>query len=250
MPEIEIEAIVTGSRPMDAYGGVRLDDAVLDRIARDLKTGDVPMFIGHDIRRRLNATVLDSDVRETHDGFKEVWVRFRVEATEWHEFEHELADKSAPGGFSFACSEPLLAFEGVNDAAGQVELAADASHWSDDDLRDAAQALRSIGSVTVARRYEFAFEPGAVVVLELVVWPLAISVIGSALYEALKRFVRPDKPTIFQFRVEREGSAVDARLETDDEEALHNAIEAFDQLINPGELLVWDEELGRWRPLN
>jgi hypothetical protein len=65
----------------------------------------------------------------------------------------------------------------------------------------------------------------------------------------LKRFLRPERPTIFHFRVERDDGLVEARLETQDEETVRSAIAAVAQLAQPAKRFVWDIESGEWKML-
>jgi hypothetical protein len=75
-------------------------------------------------------------------------------------------------------------------------------------------------------------------------------VITNALYDGLKRFLRPGKSTIFQFYVERKDkSEVTAWLETDDPDVLRHVISAFDRLVNPNQLNEWDEHEQMWKQL-
>jgi hypothetical protein len=93
-------------------------------------------------------------------------------------------------------------------------------------LLTAANELRAVGSVSVGRRYQFALEPLAVVVLTLVLAPILTGLVTNALYDGLKRFLHPGKPTVFQFHVERENKdIVAARLETDDPDVLSSRIQ-------------------------
>jgi hypothetical protein len=248
---VEVEAIVATSHPVSAYGGIQLDESVLHDIAEAIRSGSLPMLIGHDIRRPLNPTVLDAQVRQRPDGYKEVRIRFSVDADAWAQFEQELAASGAPGGFSFAFSEPIADLPPLaSELVAPVAIEADASHWSDEDLLAAAEDLRAIGPVHVGRRYQFAFEPLAVVVLTLVVAPIVTGLIANAISDGLKRFLRRGQRTIFQFRVEREdGSSVDARLETDDPEALQHAIGALNQLVNTDQLNEWNEKQQIWEQL-
>ena len=209
------------------------------------------MLIGHDIRRPLNPSILDVQVRQRPEGYKEVWIRFSVDADAWTQFEEERAASGAPGGFSFAFSEPIADLPPLaKESVAPVAIEADASHWSDEDLLAAAEDLRAIGPVHVGRRYQFAFEPLAVVVLTLIVVPIVTGLITNALYDGLKRFLRRGQRTIFQFRVEREdGSSVDARLETDDPEVLRQAMGAFNQLVSADQLNEWNEDEQTWEDI-
>ena len=245
-----VEAIVTGSRPFPAYGGgVQLGDAVLEELAAALRAGQLPVFINHDIRRPMDAKILDAEVRPTADGFKEVWVRIDVDAGQWDAFDQQRIAAGAPGGFSFSAAQPVRVLDGLPSASTEViELAADASHWPDEVLLAAAEDLRQIGTVDVGRRFAFAYDPAAVVVISIAL-NLVLTVVGNALYDALKRFLFTDRPTIFHFRVERGDELVEARLETSASDTLRQAVDAFDELVNPGRLFVWDEESGEWKPL-
>ncbi len=248
---VEVDAIIATDQPLPAYGGIRVDESVLHDIAEAIRSGSLPMLIGHDIRRPLNPNILDAQVRERQDGYKEVWIRFTVEADAWAQFEEELAVSGAPGGFSFAISEPIADLSALADEpATPVALEADASHWSDENLLAAAEDLRALGSVHVGRRYQFAFEPLAVVILTIGLTPILTGLITNALYDGLKRFLRPERRTIFQFHVEREnGSVVNARLETDDPEVLRHAISAFDRLVNTSQLNEWNDLEQAWKQL-
>jgi len=247
---VEVEAIVATSHPIPAYGGVQLGENVLQEMAGALRSGRLPMLAQHDLRRAINAVVLDARVRHRSDGYKELRARFRVDGEQWAKFEQERLAAGAPGGFSFSCSEPFAALQPLNGAPPEpgVALAADASHWSDADPLAAAEELRRIGGVEVGRRHEFAHDPNAVVVLELTA-SLITGVLGNAIFEALKRFLRRDKPTTFHFHVEEGGRTVDGRIETDDADALRRAIASFDQLVNPPMLYLWDDEEGQWNPM-
>lgn len=251
--QVEVEAIVTTSQPISAYGGIQLDESVLHDIAEAIRSGSLPMLIGHDIRRPLNPSILDVQVRQRPDGYKEVWIRFSVNADTWAQFEEERAASGAPGGFSFAFSEPVADLPSLaKESVDPVAIEADASHWSDEDLLAAAEDLRAIGPVHVGRRYQFAFEPLAVVVvvLTMIVAPIVTGLITNALYDSLKRFLRRGQRTIFQFRVEREdGSNIDASLETDDLEVLRHAIGAFNQLVNSDQLTEWNEDEQIWEDI-
>jgi hypothetical protein len=138
----------------------------------------------------------------------------------------------------------------TGDSVTSVAIEADASHWSDADLLAAAHDLQSIGPVRVGRRYQFAFEPLAVVVLTLGLVPILTGLATNAIYDGLKRFLGQGRRTIFQFRIEREdGRDVDARLETDDPEVLRHAIQAFDRLAHPEQLNEWDDRERAWKQL-
>jgi hypothetical protein len=245
----EVETVLATSQPLPAYGGVRIGDRTLQQIVEKIKAGDTPMVLDHDLRRPLDATLLDAWIRKRPDGYSDIWIRFDVDAEQWTNWEGELAEKGAPGGFSFAAAEPLTTVSGQEGAIGEFDLAADAAYWSDDYLMEAAQQLRRFGRVYLNRRYEFKHDPTPVVVLYLILRDLGIEVVADAIYDALKGFLLPNRPTVFTFRVVRETETVEARLETRDPVALRNAVESFDRLVNPDVLEVWDADTDEWKPV-
>lgn len=100
--QVEVSAVVASSHPLSVYGGIQVDETVLYDLAEAIRSGSFPMLIGHDIRRPLNSTILDSQVRQRSDGYKEVWIKFTVDAEPWAQFADEIAAVGAPGGFSYA----------------------------------------------------------------------------------------------------------------------------------------------------
>ncbi len=203
--------IVATSEPFEAYGEViELGDQVLEELAAGLRTGAMNSLWQHDIRRPAAFQILDAGVRERADGEREVWALADVDADEWAEYQAGLKAAGAPGGMSFSGSEPLGELSSLTpDGAVSLKLSADRGHWTDDEILEAAEELRPLGSVSVGRRFEFAHDPRAVVDLWLA-WknvgePLVLGVAGNVLYAALRRFLRRDKPTIFHVTVE-EGS--------------------------------------------
>jgi hypothetical protein len=247
---VEVEGIIATSHRISAYGGVYLADSVLEEMADALRSGRLPMLAQHDLRRPMDAVVLEACVRKRSDGYKEVWARFCVDEERWATLDADRIAAGAPGGFSFSCSEPLVVLEPLDPVAPvrPISISADASHWSDDDILTAAESLRPVGPVNVGRRYEFAQDPGCVVALGVVA-SVAIGVASNAIYDALKRFLRPGKPTIFHFHVEEGDRLIDARLETDDVNVLQNAVAAFEQVVASPKVVVWDDEDGRWKPM-
>jgi hypothetical protein len=87
-------------------------------------------------------------------------------------------------------------------------------------------------------------------ILTIVVIPILTNLVSSALYERLRKSLHRGQRTTFQFQIIRDnGSIVDARLETDDCEALRHAIGALQRLANPVQLYEWDDVAWDWNPL-
>jgi hypothetical protein len=245
----EVETVLATSQPVPAYGGIRIDDRALQQIVETIRAGRTPMLLDHDLRQPFDATIVDAGIRKRPDGYSEVWIRLDVDSEQWTRWRAELAERAAPGGFSFSVAEPLTTVSGQEGATGEFDLAADAAYWSDADLLAAAEQLRRVGHVRLNRRYAFHHDPTPVVAFYLILRDLGIDIVADAVYDALKRFLLPDRPTVFEFRVVRETETVEARLETSDRVALRNAVESFDRLVNPGGLEVWDVDANEWKPL-
>lgn len=83
MGELVVEMILATSHPMEAYGGIVLTRSALEDMARQLRSNNVPMMVGHDPRQPIQATVLEATVRGRDDGFAEVWARVVVDEDQW-----------------------------------------------------------------------------------------------------------------------------------------------------------------------
>lgn len=244
--QVEVEAIIATSHPVEKYGGVQLADSVLDQIAGALRAGELPMLIGHDLRRPLTSRVLDAAVRERPDGFKEVWARIVVDRRSWEEYERDRDAAGAPGGFSFSATEPLRALPAANPAeTSEIMLAGDAAHWTDAELIGAAEDFAGLGCVAVARRYQFAQGPEAVLVLQVAL-PILTSIVGTAAYEALKKLWRKHPTTVLHLHVEDDGREVVAHLETTDPSGLDAAVRSIESALQSRpDVLFWDGK--RWQ---
>lgn len=159
-----VSAVLATTHPIGAYGGIQLGKNVLEQLAEALQTGTLPMVFNHDLRRRMDISNVTAGVRERPDGQWEAWADFDVPVSDWARFQHELSEFGAPGGMSFKCST-LLARRGDSPV---VRIAADAHHFTDEDLLQAGQVLASHVSVEVERLYSFSFVPPALVIVHLV----------------------------------------------------------------------------------
>ena len=255
MGMVQVDAVITtGERTPTAYGIVQLEEPLLQQIAAAVRDGSMPLWMNHGVRDRWRARVIDSGVRTRADGVREVWACLEVDEADWERWQSMLRGTGAPGGMSFSMSTPQGWLDAESASAPlRFDLAADAFHWDDDVRLDAGSALRAAGDVEIGQRYSFALEPPAIVSLT-VAWkdvfePILLSIAASCIFEGLRRFMKPDKPTTFHFKVERRDQSVHGHLETDDQEVLRRAIEALEQIaISPSSILEWDEAQEAWRP--
>jgi hypothetical protein len=252
MTYVEVAAIIATDDPMTAYGGIRLTRPALEKVAEALKNGKLRPGWHHDPRIPATFTVIDSGLRETPEGGLQVWATLRVERSEWDEFQSGLPD-GALGGMSITFTERITHIDtALADNAVSFQIAADAQHWTDEEIVTAGETIAAVGSVDIERRYELAIDPNAVaylgVVFTQVVLPTLDGVLGAAIYDAMKRFLRPNgDKTIFHFEVELPDRKAMGYVETHDPEVLKRAMDSFDRLAaQQAELSVWDEDAERW----
>ena len=207
MKYVEVDAVVATDGPTTTYG-IRLTRPALERVAEALANGELKPGWHHDPRIRADFEILDSGLRETPEGGTEVWAKLRVEQSEWDEFQAGLPE-GAPGGMSISFTTGITHLDTQSEeSAGSFQVAADAFHWTDEDIVAAAEFLAAVASVNVKRRYELSIDPNAVVYLGMVftevILPTLTGVLGAAIYDAMKRFLRPSSDkTIFHFEVEQ-----------------------------------------------
>jgi hypothetical protein len=184
---VRVRARIATTHPIAAYGGIRLGDSILHDMAKAIRTGAIPMHIGHDIRRPLMVSNVDAGVEQLKDGYLAAWAEFDVDADAWAEYEAERDAVGAPGGMSFSATETIPG--SVPTIEAMTAVAADASHFDDTTILRAARELEPIGTAPAGRLYQFAFTPEAKVILDLVASVLAARaprIITTALYDASK----------------------------------------------------------------
>ncbi len=236
MGRVTVEAVLTTTHPVEAYGGIQLSRKVLVDLADAVRDGKMPLQWNHDLRRPFDAIVLETGVREREDGFEEAWALLEVEEQAWAEWQAQLRELNAPGGMSFSLGTPLRTIDGIGETDLPLLISADAAHFSDEVILEAAQKVAALGPTSASRYYQFAFEPTAKVVLEYGAALLAAvppGLLANYLFEMVKPFLRlpsrSGKPTTFEFHVsEAAGTrSVAAHLETASEDVAKQAIEAF-----------------------
>lgn len=173
-----------------AYGGIKLGKGVMHQLAEALRNGSIPMHLNHDATRPLAVSNVESGVEQLDDGEWAAWAEFDVDSDEWSAWQDELAEKGAAGGMSFSFHEPV-----VDATSPEVLVFADAHHFRDDDLRQAALTFSELGLRSSASRlYQFSFIPEALVVLELTAGALGSlgpNIAASYIYDCLKTFMAP-----------------------------------------------------------
>jgi len=245
---ITITCHVTTSHPIEAYGGVKLSDIVLEQIAERLRGGLIPMINQHDPMHPIDCRCLRAQVVELSDGFKAVEADFEVDAEAWAAVEAEWAAVGAPGGFSFSCAEW---FDTAMEAS--LKLAADPHYFSDADIKKAAEIMSSAGTVKAGRLYQFAAVPPPHIVVDLgaVLTTIPVSVLGSAIYDGLKYLLlrvihRKDEPAV-ETQIDFHTDSQTLQIRSSDAEVLKHALDRIgDAIESRNGLLAWREEDGDW----
>lgn len=181
-----------------AYGGIRLAPEVLESMAQSLRSQSVPMRLFHDAGQPIEVENVNAKVRQRPDGEHELWVEFDVEEEGWARYEAERDAQNAPGGLSFTFAEPIAQLtSGARPGLDSIEIAADAHHFSDNEILAAAREFTNAGNVQVSRLYQFSAVPAALVLIQFTFQELAQippGIISAWLYDALQHFRRPGQP--------------------------------------------------------
>jgi hypothetical protein len=80
-----------------------------------------------------------------------------------------------------------------------------------------------------------------------VVVPIIVGLVTNAIYDRLKKCLRPGRRIRFQFCIEGNlQKPIDAILETDDHEELWLALSALNRACEPGGFYEWDDLRQDW----
>jgi hypothetical protein len=120
------------------------------------------MRLFHDAREPLRVENVDAEIRQRPDGEYQLWVEFDVEEEGWARYEAEREARGAPGGLSLTITATIgqLTSE-AKPGLASIMVAADAHHFSDDEILAAANEFADAGNVTASRLYQFSAVPDA-----------------------------------------------------------------------------------------
>jgi hypothetical protein len=237
--------IVTAHRLDTAYGPVRVPEDQMAGLVARLREGNVITQAQHDARLPMTLELVSAEVRPTDDGTLGVWVEVEVDEDEWERGGGDLLE-----GWSVTLAQPFLREEA--EGAPHLELNADAAHFADEDIEAAARELKQHFSVAAGRIYQFSVVPPPNVYLSAsldVLRDLVIGVAAAALYGGLRHLLRPRhaERSIFTFKFRDGDKEVSARIETNSEEALRQAIDKMPELADsPEHYHSYDEDQGEW----
>jgi hypothetical protein len=220
---------------------------------RSLKAGTVQSRLFHDSRRPLHVENVEASIEQRPDGEYALWVEFDADEDRWAEYEAERDAQGGPGGLSFTLTETFDDLQGRGEpTAVSVVVAADAGHFSDQQIRAAADALADVGPVKASRLYQFAAGPTALALIQFLVQEgaqIPPGVFAAWLYDALRR-LRPEggTPTVdLQLIEDGTGRQVLGHIPAQtDPEVAKRAIEAWESVSNRTGTYEWTPDEG-WR---
>lgn len=220
---------------------------------QSLKAGKVQSRLFHDSRRPLHVENVEAGIEQRRDGEHVLWVEFDADEDRWAEYEAERDARGGPGGLSFTLTETFDDLRGRGEPTSvSVVVAADAGHFSDQQIRAAARALADVGPVKASRLYQFAVEPTALALIQFLVQEgaqIPPGVFAAWLYDALRR-LRPGggTPAVdLQLIEDGTGRQVLGHIpaQTDPDVAIR-AIKAWESVANQTGTYEWTPDEG-WR---
>jgi hypothetical protein len=255
MATVRIRARVTTTHPVAAYGGIQLSEDVVRDIAAAIASGDMPMLFNHDLSRPMHTSNVVAGVEPTEDGYLAAWAEFDVEQSAWEAFEAERDALGAPGGMSFAAASPIPDHEELEES--DILIAADAAHFSDEEILVGERKLSALGKAHGSRYYQFAVIPDSKVVFDFTIAVLggvSLNVLAAILYDTAKSFLKPRRATIFNLAVKqgRGGRrSLKLHLAADGPEALRVAMERAAEVLKSGAqgTYAYDPEGSTFKPL-
>lgn len=246
------------SHPVAKYGGVRMAPQALQQMADALNSGQIPMLVEHDPRRRLRTRNLSAAVVDLPDG--ERGVRFTALV-----HPDDVALMQGIRGMSFSTSDLIGSVEGPNPERGTMELRADAAAFSDPVIARACEQMCAAGHTYGYRLMQFAGPDEARIVLDIaysIVVVLGPGLATSAVYDGLRYLFRNrskgsgDDPVHLELATSVRGGEVKAVIQTSDPDVARAALAAYSDAVRalasmpPDErpVLDWDAQGRAWLP--
>lgn len=243
----QVRGRVATTHPLSVYGGIVLAEGALQSMAEQLRLGNMPMNFNHNIDQPISAVVLDAGTERMDDGHIAVWVEFDVPEEEWDVVTRELAAAGAPGGFSFT---GMTNFAGPSDAV--ITLAADAHHFSQQQIRDAADVFPDDYTVRLAKAYQFSSVPDASVYLSFAVSVAAeipAHLLAELIMDSCKKLFKRDASNVYNLSIHCRPGELKAkvRIATDDPDAFTVAVKAASETLKAAALVEVSSEVEPYR---
>lgn len=189
MARRRIRARVATTHPLPAYGGIRLAESAIRQLADQLATGSVRTTFQHDSVRPVNCINVTAGIEKTEDGEFAAWIECDVDEDQWQLYDKECQAAGTPGGWSFSTVEP---FASRGQQPYDMEIAADASYFSDDLLLTAAgESFPGELTITLGRLYQFSWIPDPKILVgiaQAALTSIPANLLSSYLYDLARKF--------------------------------------------------------------
>ena len=251
---IEIQARILTTHRVEKYGGIRFGREALEDAAEQINSGSsgMSLTVDHDASRRVRQRNERASVVALDDGEYALDLTAEVVESDWREAD-------GMQGMSVAHHEPLGSVDGPFPSNKHIELSAEASAWTADEIATACEHMSLVAPVDGFELMQFARHSNRRVVVrlprDLVVQTTAgllVVAISNGVIALVGSGEDHASSTRIEFVVETPDGRLTAVLDTSDRQIVQQAITAFAKTVGgseagvPSGLLTWDSELGRW----
>lgn len=254
------------SEPIEAYGGIRIPTEMLETLAQQVNTGEIPWHLDHNLSKPVRIRAFKAFVEGRDDGIHALKFHAEIHEGDVHWIE------TRPG-MSATIRTPLPGHVQHNDDAA-ISISADHAWFADDALVEAEDQLvvQGVGRelIQVERTYQFGFVPDPQIFVD-VVYPFLLSIGSSAVWDGIKKIWSrrrtpaggdSAKPSVVNVSVTDGTRSLRAVVTTSDEAVAKRAIDSLDSAVaaffegsTPSDpeaksrpVTVWDDENHTWTP--
>lgn len=248
-----MQATILTTHRVEKYGGIRFGREALESAAEEINSGSsgLSLIVDHDASRRMRERNQRASVVELEDGEYALQLTAEVVESEWREAE-------GMQGMSVAHHEPLGSVDGPFPSNDHIELSAEASVWTSDQIARACEYMSVVAPVDGFELMQFARHSNRRVIVRmprgLVVQTTAgllVVAISNGLGVLVASGDHHASTTRIELVMETAHGRLTAILDTSESEVVSQAITEFAKSFGGSEephpgLLVWDADLGRW----
>ena len=231
---------IASQRAPEGRPDFRVPDEVVYAAAEALQEGWLALQLDDDDRISVPAKVIAAEAREVEPGILGVWA------------EYELPDGAMKGrtGLSISYSTVEDARPAEVESSDTVRLYADATHYSEDEIAAAAEAMAVAVNVEFGPLYRFHLVEPPKVILELGWEVVEDEDIVAALSSGVRKLLAVDPSTMTDLRFDvvdtAGGRTTRALARTDDPDVAASAIESLYKLAERPPLAEFDPAWGEW----
>jgi hypothetical protein len=251
---IEVQARILTTHQVEKYGGIRFGREALESAAEQINTDGYAMglMVDHDASRPIRQRNQRASVVELDD--REFALEMTVEVV-----ESDWEGAKGMTGMSVSHHEPLGSVAGPFSTNEHIELSAEASVWTPEEIALACEHMSIVAPVDGFALMQFARHSKRRVIVR-VPRGLVVQTTAGLLVVAISNGVAAlitsgdDHASITRIELvmETDDGRLTAILDTSDREVVEQAITEFAASFAGSEerpdsrLLLWDAELRRW----